>query len=530
MTRPPAEPADGTPPVPTSAEATDPPAGSAAGPVVRGPEDPAADGLPPFLPSRDDPVVRVASGAIGGPWGKRGALGLHGFWTPLRVLLALTLFTLSLAWLQKSPCQDGAWAEGRQYTHFCYSDVIPLYFTEKLNEGATPYVDFPVEYPVLTGAFMGVAAKLTSGYEDVADGLPLPQPPAVQTYFSVTALLLSLCMLVITWSTAKLAGRRKWDAAMVALSPLVVVHAFTNWDLFAIALAGAGLVAWQGRRPTLAGVLLGLGTAAKLYPGLFFVPLLALCLRSRQLPAFGKAAAAGAIAWAAVNLPVAALYPASWRRFFELNISRPADFDTLWYGIPSFLRDGGAPPKITLVAGILVVIGLAGVFLLGVLAPRRPRLPQLLFLVVAVFLLTNKVWSPQYSLWLLPLAVLARPSWRALLAWQVTECLLWVPRLLWFLGTGEKGIGYNWFFLAVCIRDAAVIALAALVVRDILQPERDLVRSSGSDDPAGGVLDGAPEVWPVLVPAGAPRPADPGGPAEESLDGRKDSGETRNTT
>jgi len=36
--------------------------------------------------------------------------------------------------------------------------------------------------------------------------------------------------------------------------------------------------------------------------------------------------------------------------------------------------------------------------------------------------------------------------------------------------------------------------LAALVVRDILHPEADLVRAAGDDDPAGGVLDHAPDV------------------------------------
>jgi uncharacterized membrane protein len=474
-------------------------------PTVRGPLDPAADGRPPFLPSRDDPVVRTASGAIGGPWGRHGALGLRRFWTPLRVLLAFTLLTLALAWLQKSPCQDGAWTEGRQYTHLCYSDVIPLYYTERLNEGAVPYVDHPVEYPVLTGAFMGVAAVLARVYADAASELPVWDLSEIQAYFSVTALLLAVGMLVVTWSTARLAGRRKWDAAMVALSPLVVVHAFTNWDLFAMALAGAGLVAWQGRRPGLAGVLLGLGAAAKLYPALFFVPLLALCWRSRQLPAFWRAALGAAVAWSAVNLPVAAAYPESWRRFFELNRERPADFDSLWYGVDHLLTgsDTGSPPQVNGIASIAVLLALGAVLALGLLAPRRPRLPQLLFLAVAGFLLANKVWSPQYSLWLLPLAVLARPSWRALLAWQVTECLVWVPRLLWFLGTAEKGVGYDWFLRAVLLRDLALVVLVALVVRDVLRPERDLVRAAdgpsgvAADDPAGGVLDDAADRGPL---------------------------------
>ena len=50
-----------------------------------------------------------------------------------------------------------------------------------------------------------------------------------------------------------------------------------------------------------------------------------------------------------------------------------------------------------------------------------PRLAQLGFLIVAGFLLVNKVYSPQYVLWLLPLAVLARPRWRDQIIWQAGE-------------------------------------------------------------------------------------------------------------
>jgi hypothetical protein len=35
--------------------------------------------------------------------------------------------------------------------------------------------------------------------------------------------------------------------------------------------------------------------------------------------------------------------------------------------------------------------------------------------------------------------------------------------------------------------------LCGLVVRDILQPAHDVVRAGGADDPAGGVLSGAPD-------------------------------------
>ena len=59
---------------------------------------------------------------------------------------------------------------------------------------------------------------------------------------------------------------------------------------------------------------------------------------------------------------------------------------------------------------------------------------------MAAFLLVNKVWSPQYSLWLVPLAVLALPRWRLLLAWMLVDALVWVPRMFYYLTPADKGL------------------------------------------------------------------------------------------
>jgi hypothetical protein len=40
-----------------------------------------------------------------------------------------------------------------------------------------------------------------------------------------------------------------------------------------------------------------------------------------------------------------------------------------------------------------------------------------------------------------------------------------------------------------------LVLICVLVIREIWHPELDIVRSDGSDDPAGGMLDGAPD-WP----------------------------------
>jgi uncharacterized membrane protein len=492
----------------TGPSPADQPDGGPASSPVRVSEPPRV-AAPPWpdrvVPSWTDRVAAQASEAFGGPWGRHAVTGRALFWTPLRVCLLFCVVGLALAWAKQNPCADGNWTGSKQYTHFCYSDTVPLFGLRGLDTGQVPYLGSAVEYPVLTGGFMWIASVLARGYDSLAQTVGLlPTVVPVQSYYVVTCLMLSVCALLVTRSVVGLTGRRPWDAAMIGLSPLLVVHAFTNWDLFAVALASLGMWAWAKRHPVLAGVLIGLGTAAKLYPVLLLGVLLVLCLRAGKLRAWATTTVAAAAAWLVVNLPIALLAPENWQLFFTLNDSRPADPDTLWNiaiqasGGTLFdgpLAEGQSPSVLNAWVAVATVAVCVAVAVLGLTAPQRPRVAQLAFLLVAGFLLVNKVWSPQYSLWLLPLAVLARPSWRSLLLWQATEAVLWVPRLLWYLGTDNKGVDVQWFFLAVGVRDVAVLVLMALVVRDVWHPELDRVRRSwpGTDDPAGGVLDGAPD-------------------------------------
>ncbi len=467
------------------------------------------------VPSWTDPVAAQASEAVGGPWGRHAVTGRALFWTPLRICLLFVVLALGLAWIKQAPCADGDWSGSRQYTHLCYSDAVPLFLSYGLDSGAQPYLDAQVEYPVLTGGLMALAAAGSRLYDGAAATVGLlPGVPPVESYYVLTCLLLSALALLLVRAVMGLAGRRPWDAAMIGLSPLLVVHAFTNWDLLAATLSAFGLLAWARSRPVLAGVLLGLGIAAKFYPLLLLGTLFLLCLRAGRLAVWVRTALAALAAWAAVNLPIALAAPDSWSWFFVFSREREANPESIWNlaaaaaGGELFdgpLAEGQAPAVLNAwVTASLVLFGL-GVALLTLAAPLRPRVTQIAFLLVAGFLLLNKVWSPQFSLWLLPLAVLARPRWRALLLWQATEVLVWVATMLHYLGVDNRGIEVEWFFLAVGVRDVAVVVLMALVVRDVLQPDRDVVRTSwpGVDDPAGGVLDRADDMVTLRV---APRP------------------------
>jgi uncharacterized membrane protein len=217
---------------------------------------------------------------------------------------------------------------------------------------------------------------------------------------------------------------------------------------------------------------------------------------------FYKTTAAALMTWTAVNLPIAMLFPRGWWEFFHRNSLRGADPDSLynvvsqftgWQGFDGPLAFGESPVWLNLVSAVLFMACCAGVAFIALHAPMRPRVAQLGFLIVAAFLVTNKVWSPQYSLWLVPLAILAVPRWRLLLGWMVLDALVWAPRMMFYLGDDKKGLPIDWFLSFVVLRDLAVLGLCALIIYEIYHPTRDLVRMTGDDDPAGGFLDGAPD-------------------------------------
>lgn len=132
---------------------------------------------------------------------------------------------------------------------------------------------------------------------------------------------------------------------------------------------------------------------------------------------------------------------------------------------------------------------------------------------MAAFILANKVYSPQYVLWLIPLAALARPRWRDFLIWQAGEVMYFLG--IWFYlayttsGDKHQGLPVEGYQVAIAAHLIATLYLCAVVVRDILLPERDVVRQDGSDDPSGGVLDGAEDVFTLSHMTKAPQYAAP---------------------
>ena len=72
----------------------------------------------------DDPVVAALSEGVGGPVGEHA--GRHPWWTPVRVVLALTALCFALGMVQKATCYQDTWQDGERALHAtCATPTCP---------------------------------------------------------------------------------------------------------------------------------------------------------------------------------------------------------------------------------------------------------------------------------------------------------------------------------------------------------------------------------------------------------------------
>jgi len=463
---------------------------------------------PPVRPTRDDDVLAGLSEVAGGPAGEhdRG----HPWWTPIRVLLVVTAACFALGMVQKAPCASVTWQNGEdRYAQMCYSDLPYLYTGRGFAELKWPYDTNPetraryetMEYPVGISYFAWADAWLThwlSGSPDVRTRAQQPaseiwgQPGVVdevRLYVVTTALGMGLCALVVTVLLAGVNRRRPWDALGFAASPALLLTGLVNWDLLALVCVAGALWAWARGRPIWTGVWLGLGTATKLYPLFLVGALVVICLRDRRWLGLFHAVWSTALTFAVVNAPAMLTGFSQWKVFWTFNQERGADLGSAWLAISQATQHTFSTSTINHWSEGFFVVWCLAVAVIGYTAPATPRFAQLGFLIVAGFLLINKVYSPQYVLWLLPLAVLARPRWRDLLIWQAGE-VLYFAAVWWYLGewlqSGSDSDISPTYWIAIALRIIAELYLVVVIVRDIRDPWSDPVdrySESDSDDP-----------------------------------------------
>jgi uncharacterized membrane protein len=431
----------------------------------------------------------------------------------LLAVLATTAAGILLGYLSKAACTGppydvwgiSAHLAERKYSELCYSDVQQLWVGRGVHEHLFPYlqgrllpgdpppgqlVDGAVEYPVVTGVFMWLAGLGASN-----DG----------EYLRITALLLAPFGLLTAGLLVRLAG---WRAFVWAAAPALVLYSVHNWDFLATACVVGAVYAWSRGRPGFAAMLLGLGAATKIYPGFLALPLLLERLALRDYRGAARVAAGTAGVWAAINVPVLLANPEGWWATYEYQAGRVADLTTnsIWFwGLPDL-----DPGQVNRASAVLIAaswaVALAVGWSIARLTGQYPWL-QVGAALLASFLLFNKVYSPQYVLWLLPFFVLLRIRWGWWLSYLAVDLLLYVGLFRWYYDITQGGD----YGLA---KQAAIVGVWGKTVLLALLYVVFLVSSSVVRAPVStsGPRSSAPSSTP---PAGssAAEPADPAGPA-----------------
>ena len=241
----------------------------------------------------------------------------------------------------------------------------------------------------------------------------------------------------------------------------VVLYAFHNWDLFAMVPAVLGILAYERGEDVNAGAWLGLGLSTKIFPGLILAPLVARRWFDGDRRGAIRMAASGVAVSVALNAPVALAAWRGWSYPAKFLGARHATWGSLvsWITSPPWgitrVAEFSDPAKVanTIAFGLLAV-GLLAISIIGV--RRRLGAAAIGAAVVAVFMLSNKVYSPNYDVWLVPFFVLVPFSRRQWVAFCAADLAMYVVVFGRFHGLVDSSVTGNLVPVIVVIRAVVI--------------------------------------------------------------------------
>ena len=373
----------------------------------------------------------------------------------VKALVALAILAALLSVAKFSHCANTGWATPDQYVHACYSDLPALFEARGLSTNQWPFAsdDNSVEYPVITAMVMYVTS--------FAANSPL-------SYFNINIFFLILLFIATVLVVRKM---RPEFAYLVPVAPAMIASLFINWDLWAIATMMLAIYWFDRKQFLYSALLLGVSISTKFLPIFLLIPIIFIFLREQKIKEAIKYVAITFGIWLAINLPFAVTTPTGWWRFYKLNLDRGPDWGSIWLALQQL---GINFTNLNWLSILLLLIALTTIAILLFEIKYTPSLTSVAFFVIAAVMLASKVYSPQYVLWLTPLAVIALTNTKDLHAfwvWQTTEIIYHIAiwQHLAQVTDAKFGLGPTPFAILTLLRIAGTIYLMAVLARRALQ-------------------------------------------------------------
>ena len=365
------------------------------------------------------------------------------------------------------------------YTHRHIIDT-PVYqhYGNEIAHGHVPYRDFKLEYPPGALPMFAVPGLVSHGGHDQN------VRPGFRRTFETVMWMCGALALIAMALTLRVIGGALWAPLLfAALAPLALgTVILSRFDLWPAALAVGGITALVYARFRLGHALLGLGAAAKFYPGVLLPLAVAYTWKTRGRREALVCLALAVGVFALVFLPFVLLAPGGVWHSVSVQLGRPLQVESLGaafllvthnlfgFGLAGETSHGSQNVAGT-AAGALGVV--TTVLQAGVLVwiwwtfARAPATAVALVrssaAAVCAFVAFGKVLSPQFLIWLIPIVPLVRGRrgmWASLLllaALVLTQ--IWFPFRYFRLALDFES-GLSWVLLA---RDLALVALALLL-------------------------------------------------------------------
>lgn len=373
----------------------------------------------------------------------------------VKTLVVLALFASLISFAKFSHCEGSGWTTPDQYIHACYSDLPALFGTRGLDNNAWPYAsnDNSVEYPVITGMVMYATSFVAHS--------PI-------SYFNINIFFLILLFLATVLVVRKI---RPEFAYLVPVAPAMIASLFINWDLWAIATMMLAIYWFDRKQHTNSALLLAISISTKFLPIFLMIPIAFIFWQESRVKELIKFIAIVTGTWIAINTPFFLTTPTGWWRFYKLNLERGADWGSIWLALQQL---GVNFTNLNYLSILLLLVSLTSIALLLFELKYTPTLASVAFLVLASVMVASKVYSPQYVLWLTPLAVIAlthKKDLHAFWLWQAVETMyhLAIWQHIALVTDAHFGLASTPFAVLTLVRIAGTIYLMAILARRALQ-------------------------------------------------------------
>jgi uncharacterized membrane protein len=355
--------------------------------------------------------------------------------------------------------------------------VLELWMARQMLGGRIPYHNFSIEYPPLALLFF------------LLPGLLFQTTTAYSWAFAVELLVcdvLAMFFIADMASLMKVSVRQSlvvYSLLILAIGPIVVCR----YDILPAMLVLAALWAFVRGRTGLAWAAAGLGIVAKIYPALV-VPLFIICqVRNRQYRQLIKDGAIFLAVMLVSTVPWLVIDAAGFWHSLSYHLERGLHIESTYgtalmvgrllgmSGINIVFNYGSwniAAPLADRLAGISFFVSAASLVIVYVLFAWRLRkdregnpvagLLQYGTLAVATFILTNKVFSVQYLIWLGTLLPLITARRQYLVPGLFIIAAVLTQYVYPYNYTGFVG-GETWPVLMMAVRNLLLVAVAVLI-------------------------------------------------------------------